>query len=181
MKALNIIYFKFYILFLPLLFLSFNSIELMHSPLQQQSMYLKSKIKKQFFYLEVFGKGSDVEIRLNDIPVCKLKTDSTPTGYGNSSSNVQYYIIPGINTLSIYPLTKKGETTIRLVQFSKGDNTNNESNEETLVEIENDDTPIHKKVEFSSNIKRWSWMDTDSITDKKVRKKQLPSLNHSIK
>jgi len=168
MKTINTIYGKIHLLCIAITLFSFTTITSHHKQQQEESMTKKSQIDEHFFHLEVFGEGSNVEVRLNDMPVCKLKTDRTPTAYGNFSSNVTYYAIPGINTLSVHPLTNKGKTSIKLMKFSKGDDQNDG---ETLaeIEIENDDTPVHKKIIVSSNEKRWSWMDTEVITDEKSK------------
>ncbi|GAA4107890.1 hypothetical protein GCM10022393_03500 [Aquimarina addita] len=125
--------------------------------------------EEKFIYLEVYGEGSHVEVRLNDIPVTTLKTNTTETGYGNSYTQAQYFVMPGINTLSVYPLTNKGKTFIRLVNFTKADGSTARDKGETLIkiEIDNNDTPVHKEVTLASDRKNWSWMEVDQINNKK--------------
>ncbi|MBW1295032.1 hypothetical protein [Aquimarina litoralis] len=129
---------------------------------------------KKFLCVEIYGeKGSNVKVRLNDIPVCELLIKNED-GSGNAFTFANFYAIPDINTLSVYPLSKKGSATIRLARYKKGDITG-ENNGETLVkiEIENDDTPVHKKIKLSPNRQKWSWMETDLITNESSKKEAI--------
>ncbi|MFD2564630.1 hypothetical protein [Aquimarina rubra] len=139
----------------------------------QKRMIINQDKKEKLLYVELYGeKGSNVEVRFNDIPISKISI--TDKGYGNSFAAADHYAIPGINTLSIYPLSKKGITTIRLVKYSKGEITGEDSGETLLkIIIENDDTPIHKQITLSSNRIRWSWMDTDNIDNKKSKEEAI--------
>ena len=140
----------------------------------QNDKIMQQEEPEKFLCIEIYGKkGSNVKVRLNDIPVSELLIENEK-GYGNSLTLVNYYAIPGINTLSVYPLSQKGTATIRLARYNKGEITG-ENNGETLlkIEIENDDTPIHKKIELSANRKRWSWIDTDIINGKKSKEEAI--------
>ncbi|WP_405207811.1 hypothetical protein [Aquimarina sp. LLG6339-5] len=140
----------------------------------QKEKLMQQEEPEKFLCIEIYGKkGSNVKVRLNDIPVCELLIENEK-GYGNSLAFVNYYAIPGINTLSVYPLSQKGAATIRLARYTKGEITG-ENNGETLIKIEikNNNTPIHKKIELSANRKRWSWIDTDIINDKKSKKEAI--------
>ncbi|MGY3794858.1 hypothetical protein [Aquimarina sp. 433] len=129
---------------------------------------------EKFLSIEIYGeKGSNIKVRLNDIPVCELLIENKE-GYGNAFTLANYYAIPNINTVSVYPLSKKGSATIRLATYKKGEITG-ENNGKTLlkINIKNDDTPVHKQVTLPSNLKKWSWMDTDIITDKSSKEEAI--------
>lgn len=154
-----------------LLLISFKTNKKNDSTPQKNIMITQEAIEKTPI-IEISGeKGADIEVRLNDIPVSKLSLDKE--GSGNSFSQVKYYLKSGINTISVYSFSKKGKATIRLINYKKGDLTGSDDGEK-LVEIivDNDDTPIHKNIELSSDI-RWSWVDTDNITDKKSKEEAI--------
>ncbi|WP_405572086.1 hypothetical protein [Winogradskyella sp. Asnod2-B02-A] len=134
--------------------------------------------QEKVWYVEVEGNDeSSVEVRLNDIPVCRLSLDPED-GSGSSVTRVKYYTQPGTNTLSIYPLSKKGKSTIRLVVYTKNEDTQ-ESVKDVLAEvvIDNDDSVVHKQIELSSDIKEWPWLSTDTITDENSKKGAINFVN----
>ncbi|WP_378183407.1 hypothetical protein [Aquimarina sp. SS2-1] len=139
----------------------------------QNHVITNQEKEEKLLYVEIYGeKGSNIEVRLNDIPISKISI--TDEGYGNSVAAADHYAITGINTLSVYPLSKKGITTIRLARYKRGDITGKDSGE-TLIEIniENDDTPVHQKIELPASRTRWSWMDTDPIDNEKAREEAI--------
>ncbi|MHA7060022.1 hypothetical protein ACWGOQ_0022535 [Aquimarina sp. M1] len=172
MKTKNLIPKKNTLQFLCLLLSCVSNLVFSKNDIQKYRQMHQEETKK-FLYVEVYVKeGIDLEVRLNDIPVCEVSINNKE-GYGNAFALATYHIIPGTNTLSVNPSSKTGKATIRLAQYTKGEFTG-EDNGETLIkiEIENDDTPIHKTIELSKK-KRWSWMDTDFINDQKSKEEAI--------
>lgn len=160
-----------------LLFLLFTlsfSFQKKTSNASKETIMTNQETKEKFLYLEIYGeKGASAQVRLNDIPACELSA-SDENSSGNSFSQVKYYVKPGRNTISIYPLSKKGKLTIRLVNYTKGGFTGRDKGEELInVIIENNFNPIHKQIELAMDRKKWSWMDTDIITDNKSKEEAI--------
>ncbi len=135
---------------------------------------MNEKNTEKFLYIEIYGeKGASTEVRLNDIPACNLSAEGDNSS-GNSFTQAKYYIKPGINTISVYPLSKKGKSTIRFVRYTKGEFTGRDKGEELIkIIVENSDTPVHKKIELPSDNKKLAWMHTDIITDDESKKEAL--------
>ncbi len=131
---------------------------------------MNPETKEKFLYLEIYGeKGASAEVKLNDVTACELSANDENSS-GNSLSQVRYYVKPGMNTISVHPLSKKGKATIRLVNYTKGGFTGRNKGEELMnIVIENDYTTVYKEIELSSDRKKWSWMNTDIITDDKSK------------
>ncbi len=140
----------------------------------KKTIIMNQETKEKFLYLEIYGeKGASAEVKLNDVTACELSAIDENSS-GNSLSQVRYYVKPGMNTISVHPLSKKGKATIRLVNYTKGGFTGRDKGEELMnIVIENDYTPVYKQIELSSDRKKWSWMDTDIITDDKSKEEAI--------
>ena len=178
-QIMNIV--KIGLLFLSVALLSFSIKKEPRNTLINATIFDQNSIEK-FLYLEIKGeKGSSVEVRLNDIPACKLSIENKENS-GNSFAQVKYYVKPGINTITVYPLNNRGKATVRLVNYKKGDITGGDSGEVLVkIVIEDNYEPVHKQVELSSDRIKWEWMNTDVITDDKSKSEAIDFAKHFYK
>lgn len=114
---------------------------------------------KKMIYVEGFTKGSETEIRVNDIPLGTIALNGQMF-----AKQVERHVLPGKNTLSIHPTTESGSSAIRLSLYPEDAFVDGKGGEEIGRTQTANGKVATLEFELDNNRPQWQWVDADIVT-----------------